>query len=284
MKKCTFCCLILLALSAIVHAGDRATPTENYGQGENAFSLATGSPGALGLLKVLGESFAAKHNAKLTWFKAGSGESLEMLKSKQVDMIMVHAPAQEKKAIQEGWGTKRALIGSNEFFIVGPPSDPANIATAKDAADAYRIIAQAKAKFLSRGDNSGTHKKELALWNAAGVAPAGDWYIVTKEFMIATLKRANSEGGYFMTDSSTWVAEKKNFSNLVILFKGDKILVNTYHTLVQPEGATPGAATAAQFVDYVASEEGQNIIRAFGKQEYGESLYNDATYARKYDD
>ncbi len=102
--------------------------------------------------------------------------------------------------------------------------------------------------------------------------------------MTATLKRANDEQGYFMTDSSTWVAEKRNMPNLKILFKGDKFPTNTYHTLSQPEGATPGAQWATKFIDFVASDEGQNIIRDYGKDLYGEGLYNDAAYARQYDD
>ena len=183
-----------------------------YGAGPEKFTLATGSPGELGLLKALAAGFNKAMAGKITlqWVKAGSGKSLQLLKDKKVDMIMVHAPAAEKQAVQEGWATDRTLIGSNEFFIVGPASDPAKIAEAKSAPDAYRRIAAAKAKFFSRGDNSGTHKKELHIWKEAGIKPAGDWYIVTKDFMSATLKRADQEKGYFMVDSSTWAAEKKH--------------------------------------------------------------------------
>ena len=255
-----------------------------YGTGMNKFSLATGSPGELGLLKVLGDIFGKEADAAMCWVKAGSGESMQMLKEKKVDMIMVHAPDAEKKAIAEGWAVNRKLIGSNEFFIVGPAQDPAGIAKAATAVEAYAGIAKVKAKFFSRGDNSGTHKKEMDVWKKADIAPSGDWYIVTKDFMTATLKRADTEKGYFMTDSSTWAAEKKNVHNLTILFRGDKFLVNTYHTLAQPAGATPGAATATKFIDFVASEKGQQIIREFGKAEHGEGLYNDAAYAKKYDD
>jgi tungstate transport system substrate-binding protein len=255
---------------------------ETYGKGPKTFSVATGSPGELGLLKVLAEVFAKKNDASLCWKKAGTGEALALLKGKKVDMIMVHAPAQEKAALQEGWAIKRVLIGSNEFYIVGPPDDPAGIAKAKTATEAYKRIAEARAKFLSRGDNSGTHKKEMAIWQTAGVTPSGDWYIVTKDFMTATMKKANDVKGYFMTDSSTWVAEKKNLPNLKILFRGDPVLINTYHTLCQPEGATAGQKTAARFIDFVASAEGQKLIQNYGKERYGEALYNDAAYARKF--
>jgi tungstate transport system substrate-binding protein len=277
-----FAVIGLVMLGASCYAGDQ--PAAVYGSGANQFSLATGSPGELGLLQVLAEAFGKQDNAKMSWFKAGSGESLQLLKDKKVDMIMVHAPAAEKKAVQDGWAAKRNLIGSNEFFIVGPANDPAKIAEAKSAVEAYRRIAAAKAAFFSRGDNSGTHKKEMGLWEKAEIKPQGDWYVVTKDFMTATLNRANQEKGYFMVDSSTWVADKKTIPNLKILFKGDKMLVNTYHALCQPAGATPGATTAAKFIDFVASPAGQKIIADYGKDKYGEGLYNDAAYARQYDD
>jgi hypothetical protein len=172
--------------------------------------------------RVLAEKFAGENDASMCWVKAGSGQSLKLLKAKEVNMVMVHAPAAEKKAVEEGWALKRTLIGSNEFYIVGPAADPAGISGAKDAADAYRRIAEKKSLFFSRGDNSGTHKKEMDAWKNAGVTPSGDWYVVTKDFMMATLKRADKEGGYFMTDSSTWVAARKELSNLKILFRGDR--------------------------------------------------------------
>jgi tungstate transport system substrate-binding protein len=256
-----------------------------YGNGPEIFTLATGSPGELGLVKALAQGFDQAMSGKITlqWIKAGSGKSLQLLKDKKVDMIMVHAPAAEKQAVQEGWAGDRTLIGSNEFYIVGPANDPAKIAAAPSAVDAYRRIAAARAKFFSRGDNSGTHKKEMAIWKASGIKPQGDWYIITKDFMTATLKRANQGKGYFMVDSSTWVAEKKQVPNLKILFKGDKLLINTYHALCQPTGATPGAALAARFIAFVASPQGQQIIKDYGRDRYGEGLYNDAAYARRYE-
>ena len=101
--------------------------------------------------------------------------------------------------------------------------------------------------------------------------------------MKETLERANDEKAYFMTDSSTWIMEKGNLPNLKVLFKGDKFLVNTYHALCQPEKATPGADLAARFVEFVSSEKGQNIIRGYGKEQYGQALYDDAAYAKRYE-
>jgi tungstate transport system substrate-binding protein len=284
VKKLSMLVLALMFLAPLMAVAAPAPFNAVYGSGPEKFTLATGSPGELGLVKALAEGFDKTMAGKISlqWLKAGSGKSLQLLKDKQVDMIMVHAPAAEKKAVQEGWATDRTLIGSNEFYIVGPASDPAKIAEAKSALDAYQRIAKAQAKFFSRGDNSGTHKKEQAIWKEAGIKPEGSWYIVTKDFMIATLKRADQEKGYFMVDSSTWVAEKKTVPNLKILYKGDKLLVNTYHALCQPQGATPGAALAAKFIAFVASPAGQQIIKDYGKDRYGEGLYNDAAYARQY--
>jgi tungstate transport system substrate-binding protein len=274
-------CLALLLSSQAAMA---ETPcTESYGSGQARFSLATGSPGELGLLKVLAEEFSREHNASMCWVKAGSGESLKLLKEKKVDMIMVHAPAAEKQAVLEGWATSRKLIGSNEFYIVGPKHDPAGIAKATTAADAYARIAATQSRFYSRGDNSGTHKKEMEIWQKAGIQPAGEWYLVTRSFMMATLKATNDNAGYFMTDSSTWVAAQKEMPNLTILFKGDQFLINTYNTLCQPEGATPGQTIATKFIDFAASDQGQAIIREFGTKQFGEGLYNDAAYAKQYD-
>jgi len=253
-----------------------------YGQGSKSFKLATGSPGELGLLQQLGEAFDTKEGARLVWIKAGSGASLNLLKTKQVDMIMVHAPDGVNKAITEGWATGRTLIGSNEFYIVGPKADKAKIQSASSGADAYTKIAKTQANFISRGDKSGTHQKEMDIWKKAGVVPEGNWYIVTNDFMTASLKRANADKAYFMTDSSTWVAEKNIAPELQILYRGDPYLVNTYDALVAPVGATENCDIAAKFIQFVASDEGQTIIRNYGKAQYKEALYNDAVYAKQY--
>ena len=281
--KVAFICGLIVMLAFTFPSFAEEQCNEVYGKGNSVIRLATGSPGELGLVKVLAQEFEKNYAVRLCWRKAGSGASLKLLKAKEVDLVMVHAPAAEKQAVAEGWAVKRSLIGSNEFYLVGPKDDPAGISQAAGAADAYQRIAAVQAPFLSRGDNSGTHKKEMAIWQKAGIQPAGDWYIVTKTFMMATLKQADAEQGYFMTDSSTWVSAKKDIKNLKILFRGDPFLINTYHALCQPKGATAGQEYAAQFVDFVVSEEGQKIIGTYGMGAFGEGLYNDAAYAKQYD-
>lgn len=253
-----------------------------YGKGENRLYVAGGSPGELGLLKAVAETFNQKNDTTICWVKAGSGESLELLKQKKADVAIVHAPSSEKQAVMEGWAAYRTLVGSNEFYIVGPLNDPAKIASANSVADAYKLIAEAKELFLSRGDNSGTHKKELAIWKSSGITPGEDWYVETHDFMTATLKKANHLKGYFMTDNSTWAAEKKELPNLKVLFKGDPVLINTYHAMCRPDDASGNQTIAVRFIRFMASEQGQRIIRDYGKDLYGEPLYNDAEYAGKY--
>lgn len=262
-------------------------PAAEYGSGARRFSVATGSPGELGLVEALGRAFARVGDATLVWVKAGTGQSLSLLQDARVDMAMVHAPALVDQALAAGWATGKTLIGCNEFYIVGPADDPAQLGQASDAIDAYRRLASAgaesRAKFVSRGDHSGTHQKEMALWQLAGVEPAGDWYIAARDFMTASLMRANLEGAYFMCDSSTWIMEQRVAPSLQVLFRDDPQLVNIYHAIVAPPGLTTGREAALQFVNFVASPLGQKIIREHGRHDYPEALYNDAIYARRFD-
>jgi len=279
---------VAVVTSLVVLAGGCSATSQTkyaaaYGSGSREVVVATGSPGELGLLKALGEAFADKAETRVLWYKAGSGQSLELLHRKEVDVVMVHAPQAEQIAVSQGWVVRRTLVGSNEFYIVGPTDDPAEVRSASTAAQAYRKIAEQKAKFFSRADNSGTHKREMAIWRQAGISPEGSWYITTDEFMMDTLLRANAQKGYFMTDSSTWIVGKKNTPHLRLLFKGDPVLVNVYHALCQPVGATAGAKLAGEFVDFLASEEAQQIVRNYGVKQYGQPLYRDAQESKQFE-
>ena len=274
---------IVLTTVALCSLAFGADCTERYGKGSLEVKLATGSPGELGLVKVLAEEFAKTNDITLCWIKAGSGESLSFLKKKEVDIIMVHAPKGEKDALKEGWASDRSLIGSNEFYITGPAKDPALIKDSSSVVEAYSRIASKQALFYTRADNSGTHKKELDIWKKANITPTGQWYTANKDFMLATLKKADTTGAYFMTDSSTWVAAKKELKNLKILLRGDIFLVNTYNALKQNGSDTPQQKMSEKFIEFVSKDGGQEIIRTFGKELYGEAIYNDAAYAKKYD-
>lgn len=250
-------------------------PDAVWGQGPKVFTLATGSPGELGLLEVLATDFAAAHGATVRWYKAGSGQAMKLLKDRMVDMVLAHAPPAERQAVADGWATGRVLIGSNEFWLLEPPDDPAKVAGARDAADAFRRIQDTAARFVSRGDNSGTHQKELEIWKAAGRNPGGPNLIITQDFMTASMKRANDEGAYFLTDSSTYIAERRNMPKLARLFRGGEMLANPYHTLYLTD-PTPGAATARAFGAYLQSDAVQALMRRYGQDRYGEPMYLDA--------
>jgi tungstate transport system substrate-binding protein len=269
----------LLGLAALTFMNAFAqtppSPSAVWGSGANKFSLATGSPGELGLLEVLANDFAKTHDATVTWYKAGSGQAMRLLEERKVDMVLAHAPTAERKAVADGWATGRNLIGSNEFWILGPESDPAKVASAPHALEAFKRIQDSGSKFVSRGDNSGTHQKENEIWKAAGRTPDASMLIITKDFMTASMKRANDEGAYFLTDSSTFIVERKNMPKLKKLFAGGLILANPYHTLylIQP---TAGAQTARKFGEYLASEKVQALLSNFGKDQHGEAMYNNA--------
>jgi tungstate transport system substrate-binding protein len=247
-----------------------------FGQGERTLSLATGSPGELGLLQVLGEAFSRQSGASLCWVKAGSGEAMKLLQKKEVEVIIAHDPPSEKKAVQEGWATGRKLFGSNEFYLVGPAGDPAGISKASGVVEAFKLIAEKKALFVSRGDRSGTHQKELEIWQKTEIRPEGAWYVETRDFMLASLKKADKEGGYFLTDSPTWISAKAQLPNLKLLFQGDPLLINPYHTLLRTETGKDPNSLAARFIDFLLSEQGQQLLRDFGKDRFGQGLYLDA--------
>ncbi len=291
--KMIYCAILIiffhffvLSVSSLWAGGqDPAIYDQTYGEGDAALVVATGSPGALGLLEALAEPFCRLNHCRINWVKKGSGASLRALKTGQVHMVMVHAPEAEKKAVQEGWGQMRVLLGSNEFLMVGPGSDPAGIASAKSIKEAFSRIAGSRARFFSRGDNSGTHKKEMKVWEKTGITPSGSWYVVTGDFMGPTLMRADLLKGYFMVDSSTYYAKRSKIKNLKVLYKGDPMLVNIYHALVVAKGneADEGVDLAVKFVEFLGSPQGQKIFREYGKNRYGVALYNDAEYAKKWD-
>lgn len=268
--------LSLLVLFGFVQADEVCTKV--YGDGKDEIKLATGSPGELGLLEAIFNDFAKDKDIKLCWIKAGSGKSLQLLKDKKINIAMVHAPKAEKEAIKDGWAKNRTLIGSNEFYIVGDRADSAGIKDAKDVAEAYIKIANKKALFYTRADNSGTHKKELSIWKKAGIEPKGEWYIANKDFMLATLKKADATKGYFMSDSSTYKVAKKELKNVVPLFKGDKMLINTYVAMTSDNPRD----IDVEFVKYLASQAGQKVITTYGEKEYGEALYEGASYAKQF--
>jgi tungstate transport system substrate-binding protein len=241
-----------------------------------------------GLLDVLVPAFEKKTGYIVKTVAVGSGAALTMGKNGEADVLLVHAPSSETPLVDSGVAINRRLVMHNDFVIVGPASDPAKIKGEKSATAALKKIAdyasllaqQPTAVFISRGDDSGTHKKELEVWKAASLAVKGadgkplPWYQETGSGMAATLLVASEKGAYTITDRGTYLAQKANIS-LDVLSEGDTVLLNIYHVMqVNPEkfDKVNGKGGKA-FADFMVSADTQKIIGEFGKDKYGQPLF-----------
>ncbi len=226
-----------------------------------------------GLLDALLPVFEQESGYKVKVIAVGTGQALKMGEQGEADVLLVHAPEAEKKVLATGAAVNRKLVMHNDFVFVGPKNDPSGIA--KQPVDsALRNIAQAKETFVSRGDDSGTHKMELALWKKAGLQPEEGWYRSAGAGMGQTLKIADERQGYTLTDRATWLALQKNMT-LTILVEGDPSLLNIYHVMeVNSEKFTKVNKAGAQaFSKFLLSSKGQQMIAEFGKDKYGQALF-----------
>jgi tungstate transport system substrate-binding protein len=228
-----------------------------------------------GLLDVLIPMFEKKAGYFVKTIAVGSGQAMAMGMRGEADVMLVHSPDAEKKFVEEGHGVNRRLVMHNDFVVVGPPADPAKIKGIKSAADAFKALALAKALFLSRGDNSGTHAKEKAIWKAAGMNPEGQPnYQQTGLGMGQTLSVASEKRAYALADRGTYLAVRKNL-DLDFLVEGDAVLLNVYHVMEVNPSKWPkvNAAGARAFADFMVSPEAQEVIRTFGVDKFGSSLF-----------
>lgn len=226
-----------------------------------------------GLLDVLLPAFEKKTGYKVKTVAVGSGAAIAMGEKGEADVLLTHAPDAERKIVTSGAVINRRLIMHNDFIIIGPAADPAQI-KGKNAKDALTNIAKTQSVFISRGDDSGTHKMEKNLWKAADIKPAGVWYQEAAAGMGQTLKIASEKTGYTLTDRATYLAQKNNIS-LDILVEGDPKLLNIYHVMeVNPEKYTKVNKEGAKaFADFLLTPEAQTIIANFGKDKYGQALF-----------
>lgn len=263
---------VLLVLSVTLFSLTSCSPASS--QNTNLLLVSTTSTQDSGLLDVLLPAFTEKTGYNVQLVAVGSGQALKIGKDGNADVILLHSPAAEKEFMANGFGIDRRLVMHNDFVIVGPPSDPAKI-RGKSPVEALKEIFATHVTFVSRGDESGTHVKELALWKNAELDPAGkDWYLETGQGQGATLSIASEKGGYGLTDRGTFLAYKSNV-DLEILVEGDPFLLNVYHVLtVNPEKwPNVNLEGAKAFADFITSPEGQKIIGEFGVKEYGQSLF-----------
>jgi len=226
-----------------------------------------------GLLDELLPAFEKKTGYKVKTVAVGTGQALAMGEKGEADVLLVHAPEAERKVVEAGAAINRRLVMHNDFILIGPAADAARI-KGKTTLDSLKAIAEQAAPFISRGDDSGTHKMEVGLWKAAAVKPAAPWYLEAGAGMGQTLKIADEKSGYTLTDRATYLAQKKNIK-LEILVEGDAKLLNIYHVMeVNPEKfAKVNHEGAIAFSGFMLSPEGQSIIASFGKDKYDQALF-----------
>ncbi|CAM3359998.1 substrate-binding domain-containing protein [Hydrogenibacillus schlegelii] len=228
-----------------------------------------------GLLDVLIPRFEQSAPYRVKTVAVGTGQALKMGEQGEADVLLTHAPEAEKPLVEAGVVTNYHRVMYNDFILVGPPDDPAGVGRADDLAAAFRAIAGGKTPFVSRGDDSGTHKKELALWKGAGIDPHGaDWYIESGTGMGQTLLIASEKGAYTLTDRGTYLAYRDKL-HLAVVREKDPELLNVYHVMqVNPERFPQvNAKGAAAFVQFLIAPETQALIGDFGKDRFGEPLF-----------
>jgi tungstate transport system substrate-binding protein len=257
IRKCLFTlALALFMLTGAVPAADRSIILQSTTSTQNS-----------GLYDAILPTFTAKTGIRVNVVAVGTGQAIKNAQNGDGDVLLVHAKSAEEKFVAEGYGVERFDVMYNDFIVVGPPSDPAGVKGMTDAAAALAKIAAEKAPFASRGDNSGTHKKEVSLWNKAGVdiaGASGSWYRETGSGMGATLNAAVGMGAYALTDRGTWISFK-NKSDYVIAVEGSPDLFNQYGVILVNPKKHPKvkAAEGRAFIDWILSDEGQAAIAAY---------------------
>ena len=235
-----------------------------------------------GLLNELLPEFRRATGLEVHVIAVGTGKALRMGRDGDVDLVLVHAPAAEQKFVDEGYGEQRLPVMFNDFVLVGPREDPAGLASAKDIVDALGRIATTRSPFVSRGDDSGTHKKERLLWGRTAFRPDGSWYREAGQGMGKVLQMADEMNAYTLTDRGTWLAYRDR-SRLTISFEGDEALFNPYAVIQVSMKRYPDLNHdgAKALIDWIRGDTGQRAIAAFRKS--GEQLFTPSagTLARR---
>jgi tungstate transport system substrate-binding protein len=247
-------------------------------EGKFLLLASTIGPVDSGIVDVLENQFEKETGIRVRHVGAGTGAALKIAQKGNVDLVMVHAKSLEEKFINEGFGTERIDLMYNDFVILGPARDPAGIKGMKTAGDALKIISEKMSPFITRGDKSGTHVAELALWAKTGIQPSGSWYTTYEkgsEGNVSTLRFADQKDAYVFMDRATFLALKDRIK-LVILVENDKALLN-YISLIPVDPAKfkrVNHRDALLFVKWLTNPgKGQKIIRDFGRDKYGGPLF-----------
>jgi tungstate transport system substrate-binding protein len=253
----------------ILSLGLTALLTSNLLANDSLMMATTTSTDNTGLLDYLAPAFEKETGVNLKWVATGTGKALKMGENCDVDILFVHAPASEKKFVESGFGVDRKQVMYNDFILIGPKKDPASV-SGMNAADAMVKIKENEAKFFSRGDNSGTNKKEISLWKSAlkSAPENAAWYIQTGQGMLNTINMAAEKNGYSMTDRGTWIkyeSQKGEANSMKIVVEGDKSLFNQYSVITinkdKCENVKP--QLAQKFTNWIISPNTQKFIGDF---------------------
>jgi tungstate transport system substrate-binding protein len=265
---------MLLRLLLVVLCAAWAPASAALAQSTTVILSTTTSTQDSGLLDTLVPLFEKKTGFTVKTISVGTGQALALAARGEADVALVHAPSLERKYVEEGKMQNRRLVMYNDFVIIGPEDDPARIKGMPKAAEALKGIAETQSRFGSRGDKSGTHLLELALWKQAGIEPTGAWYIESGQGMGQTLGIANDRRAYTITDRGTWLAFQKRIS-LPILVEKDKPLLNIYSVMeVNPtNGPRVNVVGGKAFADFMVAPDTQAVIKTFGVDRYGQPLF-----------
>ncbi len=272
--------LFVALIAASVFTGCSKTNEENNNQaGEpkqepTSITLATTtSTEDSGLLTELIPVFEKDSNIRVKVIAVGTGQAIELGQRGDADVLLVHARKAEDEFMTAGYGKVREDVMYNDFVIVGPKADPAGMKGLK-VDEALTKLSTANIAFISRGDDSGTHKKELGLWEKVGIEPKGDWYKEVGQGMGATLQVADEKQGYTLTDRATYLAQRDNF-DLEIMVEGDDNLFNPYGVIaVNPDKLQHVKYNETmKFIEFLTSKKGQDLIGKFGVEKFGQPLF-----------
>ena len=233
-----------------------------------------------GLLDEILSDFTFKTGYNVEVISVGSGEAMKMGESGEADVLLVHSPAAEKSFVENGHAdaTGRLDVMYNDYVVIGPVSDPANVkgAASSDASTAFSVIASSGSSFISRGDESGTHNKEKSIWEKAGITPTGDWYVIAGDGMGAVITMADEQLAYTLADRATWLSKSKDTDLMIVCEKDPSGLLNNQYGVicVNPDkNASINHEGAVAFQNWITSPETQKLIGTFGMDEYGEALF-----------
>lgn len=283
MKKILSYILMLVLVFSLVGCTSQA-PENNEGASnqdaqekivnEEVILATTTSTRDSGLLDEIVPVFEEETGYKVKIIAIGTGKALAMGEKGDADVLLTHAPSSEAKLVKNNDMINYKMVMHNDFVIVGPSDDPAQIKGLETAAEAFKKISETESLLVSRGDDSGTNKKELAIWKNAGIEPAGTWYQESGSGMGQTINITSEKDGYTITDRATYLALKENL-NLDILVEGEATLLNIYHVgQVNPEKSDLiNAEGAESFVDFMISDSTQKMIGEFGVDKYGTPLF-----------